>query len=197
MIHLLSYMTVKTLNLQLWSQPTFALEKEHIQFWLESLHEGDRSWLATALGSSSKSTVDQYFSTRGFSDTAIAGIKNLMRLDHLEAQASLSTPAADETAMIPMTTGQFERVEQARSLVGNPPRPQFYANAIEEYVDRLLDHDPSLAHPTPEERQQMAARGYSWALNETPSPTAHKYGPTTTPNPRFDRSILRPPTSHH
>lgn len=157
---------IDRLHLELWSKPEFALDKAHIQYWLDALHEGDRGWLADGLGVAGKGTVDQWFSTRGFSSTALMGIKNLMTLDLLKSKAiqrPTMLPPGDETALIPLTTGVFEKVELARSLVGNPTRPQFYASAIEEYADRLIAEDPTLATPTTREIKQLAQE---WRLNE-------------------------------
>lgn len=108
------------------------LTKIEIQSWLYAKHNGSREWLATKLGVS-KGTVDQWFS-RGFSDSALAGIAMIMELD---ASSPSVGDGSDETSLIQFTSGEFERIEAARAAVGSPARPVFYRDAIIAYVDGI------------------------------------------------------------
>lgn len=106
------------------------LTKNQIRDWLLE-KKRDREWLATQCGVS-KGTVDQWFAERGFSESALATIDKLMQIDKLAAHQP-----ADETGLIQFTTAEFERLEKARVAVGAPPRPQFYRDAILQYVEEL------------------------------------------------------------
>lgn len=102
------------------------LTKRGIIQWLRS-HNRDRTWLAAQCGVSD-GTVNNWFS-RGLSNAALATIAALMKLDRKSSQ--------DESSLVKFSTGEFERIETARSLVGNPPRPVFHRNAIIKFVDDL------------------------------------------------------------
>lgn len=106
------------------------MTKDKIREWLAE-HGRDREWLAKQCGVS-KGTVDQWFAERGFSDAALAAIDKLMKLDELQA-----SQAPDETGLIQFSTAEFEEIERARAAVGNPTRPQFYRDAILQYVEEL------------------------------------------------------------
>lgn len=121
------------------------LTKDQIDAWLKR-HSRDRQWLAEKLAVS-KGTVDQWFS-KGFSESALAGIRLLKQLD---------TPSAsDDTALIQFTTAEFEAIEHARRLVGMPERPKFYRDAILYYVDDLQSLAQPQALPTPQPRDIAA-----------------------------------------
>ena len=105
------------------------MTKDKIRKWLAAKGR-DREWLAQQCGAS-KGTVDQWF-YRGFSDSALATIDKLMQLDELQ-----SSQATDETGLIQFSTAEFEEIERARAAVGNPTRPQFYRDAILQYVEDL------------------------------------------------------------
>jgi hypothetical protein len=110
------------------------LDKVKITEWLKQ-HSRDREWLADQCGAEI-GTVNSWFSTRGFSDAALATIDKLMQLDALRAKQS--APVEDETALIQFSAGEFERIERARLAVGSPERPVFYRDAIISYVDEVL-----------------------------------------------------------
>lgn len=112
------------------------LTKIQIRDWLNE-HGRDRDWLAEQCGVS-KGTVDQWFAGRGFSDSALAAIDKLMQLDEMSARTE-SSP--DETGLIKFTTAEFELLEKARAAVGNPPRTQFYRDAILQYIEELSKRD--------------------------------------------------------
>ena len=123
------------------------LTKSQIQDWLDANHAGDRNWLAERTGNS-PGTVSHWFSSRGFSDSALAAIARLMELDQCSHGG-----ASNEADLISFTTGEWERLETAREAVGSPPRPQFYRDGIMRYVD-LIDADDdalegSLTRETP------------------------------------------------
>lgn len=106
------------------------IDKVLVTDWLKK-HGRDREWLALQCNAEI-GTVNSWFSTRGFSDSALATIDKLMQLDELA-----SKQPADETGLIQFTTAEFERLEKARVAVGAPPRPQFYRDAILQYVEEL------------------------------------------------------------
>ena len=110
-----------------------ALTKIEIQNWLSEKHDGSREWLSAKLGVS-KGTVDQWF-CRGFSESALASISMVMELDH--ASTASASAATDSTALIQFTSGEFERIEEARAAVGSPARPVFYRDAIIAYVGEI------------------------------------------------------------
>lgn len=111
--------------------------KDQIRSWLTQMGK-DREWLAQQCGVS-KGTVDQWF-YRGFSDAAVAAISNLMKLH--------SRTDADDTGLIQFTTSEFEEIEKVRFRVGDPPRPQFYRDAILQFVEQILDESAAPA-PAP------------------------------------------------
>ena len=106
------------------------LDKRTITDWLKK-HSRSREWLAEKCGAEI-GTVNSWFSTRGFSDAALATIRALMELDE---QANPS--ATDDGGLIHFSTSEFERIERARVAVGSPTRPQFYHDAIVEYVKEI------------------------------------------------------------
>lgn len=108
------------------------LDKVTILDWLKR-HGRDREWLAEKCNAE-MGTVNSWFSTRGFSDSALATIEVLMQLDAVKADG---TNAPDETGLIELTTGEFERIEKARELTGFETRPEFYREAILKFVEEI------------------------------------------------------------
>ncbi len=108
-----------------------ALTKNEIVTWLKD-HRRDRQWLAKQCGVS-VGTVNNWFST-GFSAAALAAIDKLMKLDEM---AAAHADPSDDTGLILFSTAEFERLERARALVGNPPRRQFYRDAILQYLNEI------------------------------------------------------------
>jgi hypothetical protein len=102
------------------------LTKDEITFWLRQ-HNRNRRWLAEQCGVS-EGTINNGFSA-GFSDSILATIEKLMKLDELAANQP-----GDDAGMITFTTTEFERIEKARAAVGSPDRPQFYREAIMQFV---------------------------------------------------------------
>lgn len=105
------------------------LTKDQISDWLKRAGR-DRYWLGDKCGVS-KGTVDQWF-YKGFSDAALATIRALMELDEQAGQGG-----GNDTGLIQFSTGEFERIERARVAVGSPTRPEFYRDAIVEYVKEI------------------------------------------------------------
>ena len=103
------------------------MDKEKLKGWLAT--EGhDREWLASQIGCS-KGTVDQWFS-RGFPDWAVKSIEKLMRPPEW---------GNDSTGFeVTFTAREFERIEQARKLLGIATRKLYYEEAIAEYTDQIL-----------------------------------------------------------
>lgn len=101
------------------------MDKKALTTWLANLGK-DRTWLAEQIGSV-KGTVDQWFS-KGFPEWAEKSIERLMN------------PPGTETAglEVTFTARQFERIEEARALVGARSRKEFYEMAITELTDDIL-----------------------------------------------------------
>lgn len=106
------------------------IDKVSVTDWLKH-HGRDREWLALQCNAEI-GTVNSWFSTRGFSDSAQATIDKLMKLDEIAANHP-----TDETGLIQFTAAEFELLEKARAAVGAPSRPQFYRDAILQYVEEL------------------------------------------------------------
>lgn len=85
-----------------------------------------RSDLAADLGIS-KGTLDNWCS-KGFPEW---GIKAVSRLMH-------PLVAEGDDLEVSFTTKEFDRIEEARRLVGSPTRKAFYEEAILEYVSHIL-----------------------------------------------------------
>lgn len=85
-----------------------------------------RSALAADLGIS-KGTLDNWCS-KGFPDW---GLKAVARLMH-------PLVAEGDDLEVSFTTREFDRIEEARRLVGSPSRKAFYEEAIMELVDQIL-----------------------------------------------------------
>lgn len=118
------------------------MDKDKIKGWLTT-ESKDRQWLADQLGCS-KGTVDQWFS-RGFPDWALKSIERLMN------------PAGSNTGGIEVafTASEFERIEEARKLLGLATRKDYYQTAITEFTDRILENE---AQGTQPEEQHTARR---------------------------------------
>lgn len=112
------------------------LYKVKVQQWLDE-HGRDRQWLAKKC-KAEMATVNSWFSTRGFSDSAKGTIDALMEVDELRSSPQ-AAPATDETKFIEFTTGEFEEIEAARAKVGSPARPEFYHDAILRYVQEIRE----------------------------------------------------------
>ena len=106
------------------------INKETVLEWLKTRGRS-REWLSERCGAE-MGTVNSWFSTRGFSDAAVAAIRLLMELDDQSAANALADPG-----MIQFTLSEFERIERARLAVGSPPRPKFYHDAIVNYIDHI------------------------------------------------------------
>ncbi len=114
------------------------MTKEQIAKWLEDLRQ-DREWLAEQCGTK-KSTVDSWFSSRGFPPWAITQIERLVRE---------TTATADGKFRVTFDTEEFERIDAARRMVGDPPRPQFYRDAIIDFADRIIAGEQDKSRATP------------------------------------------------
>lgn len=99
-----------------------------------------RSDLAGDLGIS-KGTLDNWCS-KGFPDW---GIKAVARLMH-------PLVAEGDDLEVSFTTREFDRIEEARRLVGSPTRKAFYEEAILDYASQILAREAaeqSVAKPLP------------------------------------------------
>jgi hypothetical protein len=103
------------------------MDKDKLKSWLAT--EGrDREWLANQIGSV-KGTVDQWFS-RGFPEWACKSIERLMH----PIEGGNDTTGFEVT----FTAREFERIEEARKLLGIATRKLYYEEAIAEYTDQIL-----------------------------------------------------------
>lgn len=100
------------------------MTNEEIRDWLDATGH-DRFWLAQQL-SSTKGTVDQWFSKRGFPDYAIKII------EHLKKEIGPELEEDDDVPNISFTLREFELIEQARNFAGYLTRREFYRDAIIE-----------------------------------------------------------------
>jgi hypothetical protein len=103
------------------------MQKEQIEKWLSDLGK-DRQWLAEQCGTSVR-TVESWFSKRGFTTAALKQIERL----HRE-----TTAAPDGRFRVSFDTEEFERIDAARKIIGEPSRPNFYRTAIIDCADRIL-----------------------------------------------------------
>lgn len=92
-----------------------------IDAWL-SANEHDRPWLAQQLGMSLGSIYNSF--SRGFSARTLKAIEKLM-----------NPPGAEEGGLeVTFTAREFERIEEARKLLGIATRKLYYEEAITEYT---------------------------------------------------------------
>ena len=87
-----------------------------IDDWLNSI-DRDRQWLANKLGISMGTLYNGF--SKGFTKRSITRIKDLMN-------------------EVTFTAREFERIEQARKLLGIATRKLFYEEAIIGYTDQTL-----------------------------------------------------------
>jgi hypothetical protein len=104
------------------------MKPKEIDDWLKA-NKHDRAWLAAELAVST-GTVYNWFS-KGFPDWAIKAIERL------------ANPTQDHTSglEVTFTAREFDRIEEARKLSGQPTRTQYYTDAILEYTDQILANE--------------------------------------------------------
>ena len=102
------------------------MNKEDIANWLASIGK-DRAWLGLQLGHE-KSTVDSWFSKRGFPAPALKSIERLMN------------PTVDKTAglEVSFTASEWAEIEAAMKATGYTRRADFYQDAIIEKATEIL-----------------------------------------------------------
>jgi hypothetical protein len=110
--------------------------KDELAAWLKK-HGRSREWLAEATGKS-VGTIHNWFSNRSIPEDAKTTISLLMERD-MQAAADALPP--DDSGLITFTTSEFERIERARAAVGNPSRPDFYRDAIIQFVDDIEEDE--------------------------------------------------------
>lgn len=96
-----------------------------IDEWLNSI-DRDRQWLANKLGISMGTLYNGF--SKGFTKRSITRIKDLMN--------EVATSGGDFE--VTFTAREFERIEQARKLLGIATRKLFYEEAIIGYTDQTL-----------------------------------------------------------
>ena len=110
------------------------MDKKKLIKWLAD-NDHDRDWLAAQLGNS-KGTIDQWFS-KGFPDTATKSIERLM-----------NPPGSENGGLeVAFTAREFERIEQARALLGIASRKLYYEEAIAEFTDKILASEAGAKRP--------------------------------------------------
>ena len=115
------------------------MEPEEIDRWLISIGQ-DRAWLKDKLGISMGTLYNGF--SKGFSPRSLKAIRSLK-----EAEA-----ASPNGLQVIFTADEFERIEEARKLIGTPTRKLFYEQAITEFTDDILARERScrfaLAYPS-------------------------------------------------
>ncbi len=96
-----------------------------IDQWLSSI-DRDRPWLAEKLGISMGTLYNGF--SKGFTKRSLKGIQELMR----------EAAGGGGDFEVTFTAREFERIEQARKLLGIASRKQYYEGAIAEYTDQIL-----------------------------------------------------------
>lgn len=102
--------------------------KDEIAAWLQAIGK-DRHWLAEKCGTS-KTTVDSWFSTRGFPKPALITIDRLIRDTGHGITADLSA--------VTLTVAEWEHIELARQRAGYAHRREFYRDALVEKANRII-----------------------------------------------------------
>lgn len=114
------------------------MEPEEIDRWLISIAQ-DRAWLKDKLGISMGTLYNGF--SKGFSPRSLKAIRSLK-----EAEA-----ASPNGLQVIFTADEFERIEEARKLIGTPTRKLFYEQAITEFTDDILAREQriplTIPHP--------------------------------------------------
>lgn len=109
---------------------------KEIDDWLKD-NGHDREWLAKELNFSIGAIYNSF--SKGFSKRTLASIRKLM-----------SPPTAPTAGLeVKFTAEEFERIEQARKLLGMSTRKLYYEAAINEFTDDILKREQS-GEKTPE-----------------------------------------------
>jgi|GEM_PF-3521597 len=123
---------------------------EDVDQWLLSI-ERDRSWLADKLGIKMGTLYNGF--SKGFTPRTIKGIRDLM-----EEAANSSNGEFEVT----FTAREFERIEEARKLLGIATRKLYYEEAITEYTSQILAREA-------QESQTDTAQNISYFPSAQPS----------------------------
>ena len=106
-----------------------------IDAWLTA-NERNRPWLAEQLGMSVGAIYNSF--SKGFSARTLKAIEGLM-----------NPPGAEEGGLeVTFTAREFERIEDARKLLGIATRKLYYEEAIAEYTDQILAREASESQTT-------------------------------------------------
>jgi hypothetical protein len=159
------------------------MTKHEIKDWLDKSGK-DRAWLAQQVGCTI-GTLNQWFSKLGFPEWALLSIERL------------ANPQQDKTCglEVTFTAREFDRIEEARKLSGQPTRAEYYTDAILEYTDHILATEKfasqsagqgtivtspvasrsNITHLNPLEHHHIAADEPS-DTSDMPTPTKVSYG---------------------
>lgn len=99
-----------------------------IDQWLSSI-DRDRPWLAEKLGISMGTLYNGF--SKGFTKRSIKGIQELMN----------ESANGGGDFEVTFTASEFERIEQARKLLGIATRKLYYEEAITEYTTQILQRE--------------------------------------------------------
>jgi len=110
---------------------------EKIDAWLAA-NDRDRAWLATQLSMSLGSIYNGF--SKGFSARTLNAIEQLM------------SPTNSDTAglEVTFTAREFERIEDARNLLGIATRKLYYEESIIEYTTQILARETAAAKSPPQ-----------------------------------------------
>lgn len=119
--------SVKFDNL-LYEDYTPCMTPAEIDAWL-SANDHDRPWLAAQLGMSPGSIYNSF--SKGFSARTLKAIEKLM-----------NPLGVDNGGLeVTFTAREFERIEEARKLLGIATRKLYYEEAITEYTTQVLQRE--------------------------------------------------------
>lgn len=136
---------------------------EEIDQWLESANH-DRPWLAAKLGISMGTLYNGF--SKGFSPRSIKAIRALM----VESESS------SDALEVTFTAREFERIEEARKLLGIATRKLYYEEAIAEYTDQILDREAADKTTTAQNISHFPAPMPSSLVAEEPTSYASSSG---------------------
>ena len=127
-----------------------------IDQWLSSI-DRDRPWLAEKLGISMGTLYNGF--SKGFTKRSLKGIEELVN------EAANGVGDFEVT----FTAREFERIEQARKLLGIATRKLYYEEAIAEYTDQILAREAGGKTPYGENISHFPATQSSSLAAEDPA----------------------------
>lgn len=111
------------------------MDRDQITKWLKNQSK-NRHWLAEQIPCT-YGTLTQWFS-KGFPEWAVTSIERVMKLHGAEISGGLE---------VTLTAKEFEKIEEARKLLGIATRKLFYEEAITAYADQILAREAGKTPP--------------------------------------------------